>query len=167
MWANVLQFVSDDGLPMKELPSRCGIAKATVKSMVSCLKRHGWVAVDAGGVIRLTARGLEAKRAFPRAKEAVERQWVARWGRQTVDALRSALDDDCTVGGLVEAERYVVVVGQRDAGDVARAHSAVEGDRRAAAGVRDEHRRREARGEDERDREALPTAHAGTGSGAR
>ena len=93
MWANVLQFVSDDGLPMKELPPRCGIAKATVKSMVSCLKRHGWVAVDAGGIIRLTARGLEAKRAFPKAKAAVERQWAARWGRQTVDALRSALED--------------------------------------------------------------------------
>ena len=93
MWANVLQFVPDEGLPTKELPSRCGIARSTVRSMVKCLQRHGWIVVDADGVIRLTAHGSEVKRAFPTAKEAVERQWEIRWGAQRFNALRSALEE--------------------------------------------------------------------------
>lgn len=93
MWANVLQFLRDEGLPMKELPSRCGIARSTVRSMVQCLQRHGWITVGADGVIRLTAHGSEAKRAFPKAKEAVERQWEVRWGTRTFEALRAALEE--------------------------------------------------------------------------
>jgi predicted transcriptional regulator len=92
MCANVLQFVGGEGLAMQELPSRCGIAPETVKTMLDCLKRHGWITIDGDRVIRLTQRGVHARLALPKSEERVERTWEAEWGEETVSALRAALE---------------------------------------------------------------------------
>lgn len=92
MFANVLQFVSDEGIQEKRLRSLCGIAAPTLRTMLDCLKRHGWISDYDGGQIRLTPRGSEVVRAFPRAKEAVEQEWEARFGTDVIETLRDALE---------------------------------------------------------------------------
>ncbi len=92
MWANVLRFVGDDGVALRELPSLSGISKSTIKSMVNCLQRHGWIAIDSSDVVRLTERGMTARRAWPAALDAVERAWEAKLGPPTLEALRTALE---------------------------------------------------------------------------
>jgi hypothetical protein len=91
LFANVLARIGDDGIPMNALPERCGLAKPAVKSMVDCLARHGWVVVAPDGVVRATPRGADARRAFPRVVERVERAFERAWGRDVVATLRTAL----------------------------------------------------------------------------
>lgn len=95
MWANVLRFVGPQGVSSGDLKPLSGIAAATLKSMLDCLKRHGWVLVNADGLVQLTSRGSKAAAAFPKAQEAVERQWEASWGLDVVTALRNALEAAC------------------------------------------------------------------------
>lgn len=91
MWANVLQFVSTEGIGLHELLALCGIAKPTLKTALDCLKRHGWITIDPTDFIRLTPRGMRAHHAFPKANDAIERAWESQWGVDAVRALRTAL----------------------------------------------------------------------------
>jgi hypothetical protein len=92
MWANVLRFVGDEGVALREIPTLSGIAKPAVRSMVSCLQRHGWISIDADEVVRLTATGLTARKAWLRALETVEGRWAEAIGTETNGALRTALE---------------------------------------------------------------------------
>jgi hypothetical protein len=92
MWANVLQFVGDEGVDLATLSTLSGIAKPSIKSMVSCLERHRWISIDEKGAARLTALGTKAKRAWKTTLDAVEREWEAKLGTQTMETLRATLE---------------------------------------------------------------------------
>jgi len=92
MWANVLRFVGEEGIGLGNLSLHSDVAKPTVKSMVSCLERHGWISIGEKNIVRLTALGIQAKRAWPAALHAVEREWKEKLGTQTIETLRLALE---------------------------------------------------------------------------
>jgi predicted transcriptional regulator len=96
MFANVLQFVPNEGIGEKQLRSLCGVARPTLQTMLDCLKRHGWISIRDDGLVRLTPRGSGVVRAFPDANEAVEREWEAHLGTDIIATLRRALEAACT-----------------------------------------------------------------------
>ncbi len=95
MFANVLQFVGDGAIGEEQLQSLCGIAPPTLKTMLRCLERHGWISMAADGAVQLSPAGSDAARAFPKANEAVERRWEAQCGADAITTLRRALEKTC------------------------------------------------------------------------
>lgn len=93
MWANVLRFIGERGVASHELPSLSGIAKQSIKSMLDCLERHGWIEIDAGGGVHFTELGAAAQRVYDDAHLAVHRQWQAIFGAETLAVLQAALED--------------------------------------------------------------------------
>jgi len=92
MWANVLRFVGEHPVAARELAALSGIAKPTIKSMLGCLERHGWVRLDNEGNVALTERGALARSLYNDAHEAVLRRWQNILGAETVETLRSMLE---------------------------------------------------------------------------
>jgi DNA-binding MarR family transcriptional regulator len=92
MWANVLRFVGDAGVEIATLPKLSGIARPTIKSMLDCLHRHGWIVIDDARTVTLTKRGQEAQRAWAVVQPKLDRQWEALLGDEALRALRTSLD---------------------------------------------------------------------------
>lgn len=91
MWANVLRFLDDDGIKLEEISLLSGIAKPTIKSMVDCLHRHGWVAIDGKRAVRLTKNGKQAQLAWQKTQRALDRRWTAKLGTKAIHAPRTTL----------------------------------------------------------------------------
>jgi DNA-binding MarR family transcriptional regulator len=115
MWANFLQFVSADGVRLRELERSARITN------LPGLQRWGYVlvapAVDAGQpapprrdwVVRLTASGLEAQKVWRPLAGVIEDRWRARFGSPEIAALRGALQA-LVVQFDVELPPYLPVV---------------------------------------------------------
>jgi len=91
MCANVLRFVGDSGLEASRLPKLSGIARPTIKSMLDCLQRHGWITVDSTRFVACTPRGAEVLRAMARVQRELERKWEDTLGNEVAAALQAAL----------------------------------------------------------------------------
>lgn len=78
--ANVLRVLTEDGVPVRDLPGLTGVAKENAELSVNALVRHE-LATVAGRVARLTARGVQAQQRYAAAVEA-----------QRDDRLRAALE---------------------------------------------------------------------------
>lgn len=73
--ANVVRVLAGGALPLRDVPTRCGVAKQAVTTMVNQLERSGHVAVVADGRtkrVSLTDAGLAAHEACQRAVAAVD-----------------------------------------------------------------------------------------------
>ncbi len=98
MWANVLRFVGKDGVDERRLPALSGVSKPAVHSMVACLERHGWVAVETSRsdkrakMVRLTPRGRKLSAVWQTTVTRTESEWRERFGTDAVDSLRHALE---------------------------------------------------------------------------
>jgi len=92
MWANFLRLVGDEGIALEDMGPCCGIAKPTMKSMAGCLERHGWISIDAG-VVRLTERGCEARRAWSTTHATIDARWRAALGPIVLEALQACSKD--------------------------------------------------------------------------
>ena len=101
MWANVLQYVGDDGVPVGELAERARTSRLSLDG----LQRWGYVTVDGGSgvsggsrvqrgnesVVRMTAAGRKAGEIWRPLAAEVEGRWRSRFGEDTVASLREAL----------------------------------------------------------------------------
>src|SRR5262249_41717633 len=79
--------------PMKDLPAITGVAPETLKVMLGVLERSGHLSSGKDGrarTVRLTARGVAARRDHDERVAATERAWDARFGPAAAD-LRDAL----------------------------------------------------------------------------
>jgi DNA-binding MarR family transcriptional regulator len=96
--ANVLRILTEEGIPMRELPRRAGVAKEIMTMMVGRLEKRGYVAVESapaaarGKLVRLTPQGRNAQLSYPRRVGMVEAEWRGRYGEDTVASLRHALE---------------------------------------------------------------------------
>jgi DNA-binding MarR family transcriptional regulator len=96
--ANVLRILTEDGLPLRELPRRAGVAKEIMTIMVGRLEKRGYVVVEPdpaaarGKRVRLTPRGCKAQLSYPRRVAMVEAEWRGRYGEGPVTSLRRALE---------------------------------------------------------------------------
>ncbi len=94
--ANVLRVLDDGGVPVRDLPALTGIAEMGVANSLSALDRHGYVTIgpEPGSRLRVarpTARGVKARDRYHAQTATIEREWAARYGAQTVGAVRDAL----------------------------------------------------------------------------
>ncbi len=94
--ANVLRFLSEQGVRIGDLPRLSGISKEGVAFATGLLERSGYAALEAdpkakGKLIRLTSEGLEARLAYLQRVEFVEKSWLERFGATRIAALRESL----------------------------------------------------------------------------
>jgi hypothetical protein len=90
MGANVLRVLNDEGVPSRELPRLTGVSKEAVKISVGWLEKRGLLV--AGKLVCLTPAGVAAQRGFRQRLGAIEKSWVARFGKDVIGSLRESLD---------------------------------------------------------------------------
>jgi methyltransferase (TIGR00027 family) len=96
--ANLLRVLGPEGIRRRDLPVPAGISKVAVAWVLGILIR-GQLAVEEpdptasrGKVVRLTASGLDAQRAYIECLATIEDRWQERFGDDAVSALRHALE---------------------------------------------------------------------------
>jgi len=96
--ANLLRVLGTEGIRRRDLPAPAGISKEAVAWALGILIR-GHLAVEEpdpaasrGKVVRLTASGLDAQRAYTQCLAMIEDRWQERFGDDTISALRHALE---------------------------------------------------------------------------
>jgi DNA-binding MarR family transcriptional regulator len=99
MWANLLQFVDEEGVTVRELRSRARLTRLPLAGMT----RWGYVEVSAEAddqrprtpaqdlVVTPTAAGLQAKEVWRPLVAEIEQRWLERFGVDDVDGLRQSL----------------------------------------------------------------------------
>jgi DNA-binding MarR family transcriptional regulator len=96
--ANVLRVLTREGVRVRDLPGRAGVAREWMATMTGRLAKAGVVAVvedpgaARGKLVRLTELGARGLDEYARRTAEVEREWAARYGEDEVAALRAALD---------------------------------------------------------------------------
>ena len=102
--ANVLRVVGDSGLPLKDIPSRAGVAKEGVVALVNFLKKTGRASLgsDKTKTVKLTAKGTQARDEGARILSTIETRWEKAHGKEAIDAIRGGLDNLIGSTKLVE-----------------------------------------------------------------
>jgi DNA-binding MarR family transcriptional regulator len=104
--ANILRLLEESGVPLGDLPRLSGVSKEAVKMSLGILERGRYleVADDPAArrrkLVRLTAKGLEAKQEYLRRVRIVEENWRKRFGENDIRKLRELLEQfvgDATV----------------------------------------------------------------------
>jgi methyltransferase (TIGR00027 family) len=96
--ANLLRVLDAGGTRPRDLPLLTGISKEAVSWAMGVLSRAHLAAeapdpaASRGKVARLTSRGLHAQATYHEFLDAIERQWQARYGEDSICALRDALE---------------------------------------------------------------------------
>jgi methyltransferase (TIGR00027 family) len=96
--ANLLRVLGTEGIRRRDLPVPAGISKEAAAWILGILIR-GRLAVEEpdpaagrGKVVRLTASGLDAQRAYTECLATIENRWRERFGDDAISALRHALE---------------------------------------------------------------------------
>ncbi len=96
--ANLLRVLGTEGIRRRDLPEPTGISKEAVAWVLGILIR-GQLAIEEpdpaasrGKVIRLTASGLDAQRAYTGCLATIEDRWRERFGDDAISALQQALE---------------------------------------------------------------------------
>jgi DNA-binding MarR family transcriptional regulator len=115
MWANFMQYVGEDGVPLREIDDLARITN------LAGLERWGYITVgpDPGDqrpapprrdwIVRPTRAGRRAQEVWEPLAGIIEGRWRARFGAEEITAMRNALQALLTrTGG--ELPRYLPVV---------------------------------------------------------
>ena len=96
--ANLLRVLTEAGVRRRDVPAVAGVSKEAVAMAMGAAAGNGLAAEEpdpAGGrwkVIRLTAAGARAQRAYHDLVAVIEERWQDRFGADQVSALRAALE---------------------------------------------------------------------------
>lgn len=96
--ANVLRVVGEQGAGVRDLPRLAAVSKEAIAMALRFLTKHGYAVVQpesAGGRVKLivlTPKGRDARDRYPQLVRAIEERWQARFGKETISALRASLD---------------------------------------------------------------------------
>jgi DNA-binding MarR family transcriptional regulator len=92
--ANLLPALDESGIRNRDLPQRTGISKESIAMAIGILKKAGLIEVDsgAGKTVRLTPRGVGARRDALQLLAGVENHWVRHFGESTIQRLRGVLE---------------------------------------------------------------------------
>jgi DNA-binding MarR family transcriptional regulator len=100
MWANVLQYVDDEGTRVKDIHTR----SRTTSDSLAGLRRWRYVTIDpwpheglgggapADSVVRLTSGGRRSAAIWQPLAGTIEERWRSRFGASALDGLNAALD---------------------------------------------------------------------------
>jgi DNA-binding MarR family transcriptional regulator len=96
--ANVLRVLDQHGVRVRDLPGLSGVSKEGISMAMGILAKNGLAvsgpATDGGRgqVASLTPRGRSVQNKCRERLTEIEQRWQARFGRETVTALREALE---------------------------------------------------------------------------
>lgn len=96
MSANILRVLDTTGVPVRDLPALSGVSKESIAASVRFLAKQGQVEVRPaarGKAVALTERGQRSLDVY--RDDRIEREWRARYGNDTIDGIRAALEP-CT-----------------------------------------------------------------------
>src|SRR5215472_8755478 len=125
MWANFMQFVGGDGVPLHEVDDLAGIIN------LAGLQRWGYVRVGPDPtdgrpapprrdwIVRPTRAGRRAQEMWEPLAGIIEDRWRARFGGPAITAMRDALQAPATQLGA-GLPRYLPVVAHEMFADIAR-----------------------------------------------
>jgi DNA-binding MarR family transcriptional regulator len=98
MWSNCMQFVSEEGVTVRELEDR-----ARTKTNLDGMKRWGYIVVEPNPadkrpkpprsewIIRATPAGRKAQEVWKPLIGAIEKRWQARFGKDQINQLMESL----------------------------------------------------------------------------
>ncbi len=86
MWWTCMRFVPDEGISVQDL-----VAAARTQTNLHGMARWGYITVDAGKIVRATAKGRLARAVWRGLTAEVEARWAERAGGGRVERLRAAL----------------------------------------------------------------------------
>lgn len=95
--ANVMRSLEADGASVSDLPLLTGVSKEAVSMSLTFLEKNGYVSVDPhprggrGKWVRPTRKGRDAQSAYRDRILQVERDWISRFGGQSIRDIREAL----------------------------------------------------------------------------
>jgi DNA-binding MarR family transcriptional regulator len=102
--ANVLRVLSEDGVPLRDIPMLSGVSKESIAMAMGILMKYKLVeegksaSLKTGKLVRLTPKGSEFKARALQLVESIESAWRERFGDRAMRRLRGALE------ALVRAE---------------------------------------------------------------
>jgi DNA-binding MarR family transcriptional regulator len=95
--ANILRLLSEEGIPLRDLPRMAAVSKEAVAMAMSFLSSRGYVLVASkpggsrGKILLLTPKGRNAQEAYSKLVGSIEQRWQAQLGDGTVRLLRNSL----------------------------------------------------------------------------
>ena len=98
MYSNVMRFLSEEGLPARQLPKLSGISKPVVSIMVNVLERYSQVVISPDStdsrtkLVRLTQSGWQNRNTYQQRLADVEQYWKTQFGEDTINHLRASLE---------------------------------------------------------------------------
>jgi DNA-binding MarR family transcriptional regulator len=96
--ANIIRLLDDEGVRVRDLPRLSGVSKEAIAMSLGFLEKRRYVVVGPDPAasrmkrVRLTPRGHDARNAYLRLLGDIEERWPARFGRDTIGALRDSLE---------------------------------------------------------------------------
>ncbi|MGA9798514.1 MAG: MarR family winged helix-turn-helix transcriptional regulator [Terriglobales bacterium] len=96
--ANVLRLAGTEGVRVRDLPRRAGVSKEAIATSLSFLVKRGYAIVKPESpssrvkTLVLTPKGRDAQEIYLRRLGAIEKDWRARFGDDTIRTLREVLE---------------------------------------------------------------------------
>jgi hypothetical protein len=92
--ANVLRLLNAEGVPVRDLPRLSGIAKEAIAVALNLLEKSDCAVIPKSKmkIAALTGKGQKAQDEYHHHLAATELSWQARFGKDTIDALRESLE---------------------------------------------------------------------------
>lgn len=135
VWANLMRFVGEDGVSVRDLAARAMAPDQHVKFELGCLERWGFIilrsdpsddppvlstrerragwgsgrGIRLDWMVRLTLKGVTASRIWPPLFGEIEQRWEKRFGKRAFRRLRQALQ---RIADQLEVELPQALPGQ-------------------------------------------------------
>jgi len=96
--ANVIRLLDGEGVRVRDLPRLSGVSKEAIAMAVGFLAKGHYVVVAPDPtaprtkLVRLTAKGREARDAYLRLLAAIEERWQAHFGTDAIRNLRESME---------------------------------------------------------------------------
>jgi DNA-binding MarR family transcriptional regulator len=96
--ANVVRFVDENGVRVRDLPHLAGVSKEAIKMALSFLEKRHYIVLEPGPppvraqLVRFTPKGRAAQSAYHRRLSLIEERWQVRFGRGNITKLRQSLE---------------------------------------------------------------------------
>jgi DNA-binding MarR family transcriptional regulator len=96
--ANVLRFVGEAGVRIRDLPRLAGVSKEAIEVSVGFLEKRRYVVVEPDPatprtkLVRLTPKGRAAQETYRQRLGVIEERWQVRFGKDAILTLRESLE---------------------------------------------------------------------------
>ena len=96
--ANILRVLDEKGVRLRDLPLLTGVSKEAISMAMGILKKYRIATLEPGTtgsamkIVRLTENGRKLQDAYRQLLGEIETRWRARFGEETIGALRNLLE---------------------------------------------------------------------------